>query len=228
MLLLKLKAPFAAFRPLQAGTFRATAPTISPTAAYGLLLNIAAIETRDWSKISKSATPMLKNLPNVEIAIANRIEPETAILFQQLHNVPVGNVKPEQWERTQGCKPNIKPVRREILVDFEAVIAVRCEMDLRSRILAGLEGEYNGDRYGLPFAGDNNFLFDTIEVLPAVDPLPWYSRIADDARPQRGVCRLTTWIDRAQSSQTVVETFAPTSKPTVEPPDGAWTMLPRP
>lgn len=226
MLLLRLKAPFAAFRLLQAGRFRSTAPTMSPTAAYGLLLNLAAIETRDWRKIAKSATPMLKNLPKAEIAIANLVEPETATLLQQLHNVPVGKVPPENWERTKGCKPNIKPVRREVLVDFEAVVAVRCEEELRSRIVAGLNGEFNSDRYGLPFAGDNNFLFDEIEVLSAIEPVAWYSRMADDDLPRPGVCRLTTWIDRDKSHQTKVEPFAPVSDPTVEPPPGAWTSLP--
>ena len=226
MLLLRLKAPFAAFRLLQAGRFRSTTPTISPTAAYGLLLNLAALETRDWSQVSKPATPMLKNLPKVEIAIANWVQPETATLLQQLHNIPVGSIPPEKWERTEGCKPNIKPVQREILVDFEAIIAAHCDNELQLRIIAGLNGEHNSERYGLPFAGDNNFLFDEIEVLSDIKPLYWYSRIADEDLPRPGVCRLTTWIDRDDSSQTKVELFAPISKATVKPPTGAWTSLP--
>jgi CRISPR-associated protein Cas5t len=239
LLFLELKAPFAAFRPLQAGTFRSTMPTIPPTTAYGLLLNLAAIDIRDWSKISKSSTPILKKLPkivqNVEIAIANlgrpTANPEAATLLQQLHNVPVNTSKkqfpPEKWERTKGCKPNIKPIRREILVGFHAVIAVRCSDELRSRIIAGLAGELNQERdYGLPFAGDNNFLFDDIKVASEIKPLYWYTRIEDGELPRIGTCRLTTWIDRNNSANTVVEAFAPVEVAQVEPPDNAWTTLP--
>lgn len=239
MFFLRLKAPFAAFRPLQAGAFRSTMPTIPPTTAYGLLLNLAAIDIRDWKTISKSSTHILKKLPkvaqNVEIAIANLGEPtanpEKATLLQQLHNVPVNTsakqFPPEKWERTKGCKPNIKPIRREMLVSFQAVIAVRCSDELRSLIIAGLQGDLNENRdYGLPFAGDNNFLFDEIEVIPGIKPLHWYTRIEDGELPRLGTCRLTTWIDRSNSANTRVEAFAPIETPQVEPPHNAWTTLP--
>lgn len=239
MLFLRLKAPFAAFRPLQAGTFRSTTPTIPPTTVYGLLLNLAAIDIRDWSTISKSSTHVLKKLPkvaqNVEIAIANLEEPtanpEVATLLQQLHNVPVNTsakqFPPEKWERTKGCKPNIKPIRREMLVGFQAVIAVYCSDELRSLIIAGLEGELNEKRdYGLPFAGDNNFLFDDIQVVPTIEPQYWYTRIEDGELPRLGTCRLTTWIDRSNSANTRVEAFAPITSPQIEPPPNAWTTLP--
>jgi CRISPR-associated protein Cas5t len=214
-------------------------PTIPPTTAYGLLLNLAAIDIRDWSKISKSSTPILRKLPKiaqkVEIAIANLGEPtanpEVSTLLQQLHNVPVNTSKkqfpPEKWERTKGCKPNIKPIRREMLVGFHAVLAVRCSDELRSLVIAGLAGELNENRsYGLPFAGDNNFLFDEIEIIPEVAPLHWYTRIEDGELPRIGTCRLTTWIDRSNSANTKVEAFAPLPIPQSEPPDSAWTILP--
>lgn len=235
MLFLRLKAPFAAFRPLQAGTFRSTTPTIPPTTAYGLLLNLAAIDIRDWKTISKSSTHILKKLPKaaqgVEIAIANlgkpTANPEVATLLQQIHNVPVGEISPEKWERTKGCKPNIKPIRREVLVGFHAVIAVRCSDELKSLVIAGLEGELNESRgYGLPFAGDNNFLFDEIEVASETKPLHWYTRIEDGEDPRVGTCRLTTWIDRSNSANTRVEAFAPLGIPQYDPPSGAWTILP--
>ncbi|MDZ8110713.1 MAG: hypothetical protein RM338_34650 [Nostoc sp. DedQUE12a] len=35
---------------------------------------------------------------------------------------------------------------------------------LINRIQRGLAGEFNGERYGLPFAGDNSFLFNTNSV----------------------------------------------------------------
>ena len=39
MLLLYIKAPFAAFRTFTAGRYRPTAPFLTPSAAYGLVLN---------------------------------------------------------------------------------------------------------------------------------------------------------------------------------------------
>jgi len=235
VLLLRVKAPFAAFRPLQAGTFRSTTATITPTAAYGLLLNLAAIETRDWTKIAKPSTPMQSDLPRVELAIG-RCNPlgsyERATLFQQLHNVPVGKVPPENWERSKGTKPNIKPVRREILLNLDVVLAVRFDRDdpfnLQARILAGLAGELNDQRYGLPFVGDNNFLLDDITELLQPEHVQWYDRVGENDDPRQGTCRLTTWIDRTNSSQTQTEVFAPIIKPLPEPPpDTAWVRLPK-
>jgi CRISPR-associated protein Cas5t len=46
MMRLRVDAPFAAFRPYTAGWFRPTATFLTPSAAYGLLLNIAGIESR--------------------------------------------------------------------------------------------------------------------------------------------------------------------------------------
>ena len=43
---LRVQAPFAAFRWLQAGVHRATSPVIPPSTAWGLLLNLAHVETR--------------------------------------------------------------------------------------------------------------------------------------------------------------------------------------
>ena len=49
MLCLYLQAPFAALRTFTAGSFRPTADFITPSAAYGLLLNVAGIEMREVS-----------------------------------------------------------------------------------------------------------------------------------------------------------------------------------
>ena len=46
MMRLRIRAPFAAFRHFTAGSYRPTAPFITPSAAYGLLLNLAGVETR--------------------------------------------------------------------------------------------------------------------------------------------------------------------------------------
>ncbi|HWN68765.1 MAG TPA: CRISPR-associated protein Cas5, partial [Haliangium sp.] len=55
---LRLRAPFAAYRWLQAGVYRATSPIIPPSAAWGLLLNLAHIETRDLALTARRASPV--------------------------------------------------------------------------------------------------------------------------------------------------------------------------
>ena len=45
MLVLYVEAPFAVFRTFSAGWYRPTATFLSPSAAYGLLLNLAGVET---------------------------------------------------------------------------------------------------------------------------------------------------------------------------------------
>ena len=46
MICLYIQAPFAACRTFTAGWYRPTAGFLTPSAAYGLLLNIAGIESR--------------------------------------------------------------------------------------------------------------------------------------------------------------------------------------
>ena len=43
---LRVRAPFAAFRWMQAGVYRATSPIVPPSAAWGLCLNLAHIDMR--------------------------------------------------------------------------------------------------------------------------------------------------------------------------------------
>lgn len=67
-------------------------------------------------------------------------------------------------------------------------------------------------RYGLPFAGDNNFLFNSIELIDSPPMARWYFPLQQGERsPEHGYCRLTVWIDRADSSNTLVQVFAPSS-----------------
>ena len=43
---LHIRAPFASFPNLRTGTYRDTMPIMPPSAAYGLILNLAGIEMR--------------------------------------------------------------------------------------------------------------------------------------------------------------------------------------
>jgi CRISPR-associated protein Cas5t len=226
---LRLKAPFAAFRPGDLSrvpvAFRPTTPIPSPSAVYGLLLNLAGIEQRE--DIPLRTAPIRQGLPELEIAIGvpNGTRTETAILSQQLHQYLVGNSDKELAKKTHGAKPWIAPARREVLMALDLVVGVRGNEELRDRIIAGLNGDLKEPRYGLPFAGDNNFLFDSIDIEKSDDLVRWYSPLQENARPQRGSCRLAVWIDRADNSQTQTAVFAPGDFMS-NPPESAWVTLP--
>lgn len=234
---LRIQAPFAAFRGFQAGVYRATAPVMPPSAALGLVLNLAGIEMRGG--LDRPTTLIRKDIPCLELAIGvpcrvlptGDVEPETesevCSLYQQLHSYPVGNSGQELKARTHGAKYWIVPVRREFLVGFDVVLGVRAETALLQKIQQGLRGELSLSRYGLPFAGDNNFLFDRIEVLSEPMLARWYVQIQPDGPPMRGSYRLTVGIDRADNSKTTSYLYAPTESATPEPPPNAWTWTPR-
>ena len=223
---LHLQAPFAAFRWMQAGVYRATSPVIPPSAAWGLVLNLAGIETRLWG--GAETTQVRPDAPPLRLAIGRVRAAEVGTLFQQLHGYPVGSSGKELAPKAFGSKYWIAPARREVLVGLDCVVGVQAlEPGLLDLVRRGLAGELTQDRYGLPFAGDNNFLFDRIDVVQTPPPAHWFARLAADDGPAPGSCRLTVGIDRADSSRTTNVLFAPTPVATVEPPESAWTWTPR-
>lgn len=242
---LRIRAPFAAFRGFQAGVYRATAPVMPPSAAFGLVLNLAGIEMRDSQQ--GPTTLIRKDLPCLRLAIGVPAKtlptgtsvPETkseiCTLYQQLHSYPVGkpnkkkkdDIKNILAEKTHGAKYWIAPVRREFLVGLDLVLGVEAEPDLLDRVKKGLQGQLERPRYGLPFAGDNNFLFDRVDVLESPPAVLWYVRMQPDDPPLRGSYRLTVGIDRADNSKTTSHLYAPLEEATNEPPDLAWTWTPK-
>ena len=168
-----------------------------------------------------------EELPKLEIAIASIKPSQTAVLTQQLHSYPVGNSgKKDLAPRTHGAKYWITPARREVLLDLELTVGVKAEGSFCDRLKQGLNGELEWDRYGLSFAGDNNFLFDEIEILENTPMARWYCPLEQNSPPSRGKCRLTTWIDRTDNTKTVTEIFQP-SDFVLQPPDSAWISLPK-
>lgn len=235
---LRIRAPFAAFRGFQAGVYRATAPVMPPSAAFGLVLNLAGIEMRDSQQ--GPTTLIRKDLPCLRLALGipskqlpdGETVPETeskvCSLYQQLHSYPVGNSGKELKQRTHGAKYWIVPVRREFLVNLDIVLGIQTqEVELLERIIQGLRGEFNRFRYGLPFAGDNNFLFDRIDVVDSPPPTLWYVQIQPGGPPLRGSYRLTVGIDRADNSKTTSYLYAPLEEAIIEPPEPAWTWTPK-
>src|SRR5689334_18530340 len=101
MLCLYLQAPFAAFRTFTAGWYRPTATFLTPSAAYGLVLNVAGVETRLRKEEpghggAAPASLTRPGLPRMRLAVgaapADGREPYPLVqtAYQQLHNYPVG------------------------------------------------------------------------------------------------------------------------------------------
>lgn len=226
---LRVRAPFAAYRWMQAGVWRSTSPVMPHSAAWGLVLNLAGIETRgDKSGVT---TLIREDAPKLQIAIGEmdhggvRTQAERASLYQQLHTYPVGNSGAELADRTFGAKYWIVPARREYLVDLDCVVGIQADAAVVNAIEQGIRGAGTSPRYGLPFAGDNNLLIDTIDVLSGPPAAWWYEALSEDSPAAEGSCRLTVSIDRTDSSKTVTRLFAPMG-PLESPPSSAWQWVP--
>lgn len=242
MLWLRVEAPFAVSRTFTAGWYRPTATFLTPSAAYGLVLNLAGIDSRlregeDGHDGKTPATLTAKELPKMDLALGaagvdrdgrpipfDDAFPRVQSVYQQLHNYPVGASGKERAADCKGNKYNITPVRREFLSDLRAVIGVRADADTLDRIRRGLTGEF--PRYGVPFLGDNNFLLDRAELMPQPAACYWFVPVREtDGGPQPRTTRLTVRIDRADLSRTVSNLYAPVGTSCGEPPDAAWTAV---
>jgi len=251
MIQLYLEAPFAACRTFTAGWYRPTATFLTPSAIYGLLLNVAGIESRlreehEDHDDSAAATLTKRGLPFAELAVGvptvelrgkgrfvplNEAElfPRVQTIFQQLHNYKVGKPKADKAkaEACKGNKYNIAPVRREYLADVRAVVVVRSADDFETRICEGLAGQRNSGRYGVPFLGDNSFLPDRLEQISADIPVRWFEKLTakSGAGMRDRTARLTVSINRADLSKTTSGLFAPTESASSTPPENAWVPV---
>lgn len=150
ILVLRLVAPFSAFRTFSAG-YRSVYPTIPHSAARGLVLNLAAIDDDHGS------------IPAMDIAVGLEKAGEVGVVYTQLHR---SNKKNKKFLETRQ-KLEVTPISREVLVGATFLIAVRAEDELIEKVRAGLRGEL--DRFGIPFAGDNQQTYEAIEeVIDAV------------------------------------------------------------
>ncbi|NJK35256.1 MAG: type I-MYXAN CRISPR-associated protein Cas5/Cmx5/DevS [Oscillatoriales cyanobacterium SM2_2_1] len=225
---LRVQAPFAAYRGFQAGVYRTTMPIMPPSAALGLVLNLAGIEMR--TGLEQPTTQIRADIPHLQLAIGavDGSNCEVCTLYQQLHSYPVGNSGKDTLKPlAKGAKFWITPVRREVLVGLDVIIGIQEFENLFDRISQALRGEFNVQRYGLPFAGDNNFLFDRIDIIDSPPLTHWYEKMEIDSAPRNRSQRLTVGIDRLDNSKTTSYLFAPIAEPSIEPPGSAWTWTPK-
>ena len=233
MLTLVIRAPFAACRTFTAGWYRPTAGFLTPSAAYGLALNLAGIESRRDDGLSAMTVTQL-GLPLARVALGADPAfplPTVQTLFQQLHNYPVGASGKARKEETKGNKYNITPVRREFLADLHAVVALDFFEDpgVEDLIRRGLLGDppASGTRYGLPFLGDNAFLIDRIAIADGPVSARWFRLLGPDAAEGAAPnsTRLTIWIDRQDMSRTRSGLFAADEAASATIPASAWSSI---
>jgi len=231
MIRLLIEAPFAACRPMTAGWYRPTAGFLTHSAAYGLILNVAGVESRlgehePGHPGRVPATVTRAGLPAFRLALGlpeGAELPRVGSLFQQLHSYPISkdnaSIKPEH---ALGRKNHIAPVRREVLCDLRVAAVVQADGDFEALVRRGLGGGCNEARYGVPFLGDNNLTLDRIEEVEAA-PARWFA-LADAGRgerPRSGTSRLTAYVDRVATIGTRSALFSPQEGPSIEPPEPA-------
>lgn len=222
MLLLYVEAPFAAFRPMVCNYYRPTAPFMTHSSAYGLVLNIAGIDYR--GDVNELATPVdLAKALSFKLAIGAKFPlPQVQTNLQQSHYYAAATSS-ERQRRYKYNKDSIRPVRWEFLSGLKAVVAIDGNEEVETRVREGLEGKW--ERYGVPFAGDSNFTFN---YLNEVDSLAghWYCKFDGTMKVTAKANYLcsTLWIDRANSENTVSEVFVLQESERV--PDDAWVILP--
>lgn len=199
---LHIRAPFASFPNLRTGTYRDTIPIMPPSAAYGLILNLAGIEMRD--SLRKSITPIRSNLPTIKLAFGRVAgnNSEISVILQNLHTYPVGKASKERKVKAHGNKYWIEPTYREIIVNLDMMLGVQADSELIVRICEELDGKSDRPFYGFPFAGDNNFLFDRIDCLDKPLPTYWFVSSDSNLELEPGAVSLTVEINRQNPSQT--------------------------
>lgn len=222
---LRCTAPFAAYRGFQAGVYRATAPTMPYSAAWGLVLNLASVDVR--GPLADGVTPIRPDAPPMRLALGVVATPSVGTLYQHLHSYPVGSSGKELAARTHGAKHWVAPARREILIGLDVVVGVDSpDPAILAAIRDALRGSVGTARYGLPFAGDNNYLFDRIEEVEVPPAAAWYVPLTPDDPPRKGSCRLTVGINRADPSRTRALLVAPAQHRTTSCPPEAWVWVP--
>jgi CRISPR-associated protein Cas5t len=222
---LHVRAPFATYSTLRAGTYRDTMPIMPPSAAYGLILNLAGIEMR--GNPNQPITPIRADLPPLKLAfgrVAGTFS-EVSVLLQHMHNYPVGSTGKEHKPKTHGSKHGIEPTCRETIVNLDMMLGIIADPVLISRVKQGLTGEDDLPRYGFPFAGDNSYLFDRIDCMDEPLPSHWFVAIDSNLQLETGAVSLTVEIDRLSPSKTKSLLFAATKDSLTSLPDHAWLSM---
>lgn len=263
MIAIRYAAPFGVFRDFSAGYFRSSFRFASYSALYGLVLNVMGIEMR--GPLGADTTEVKDELPRFAIASAvaqgetSRHSfcsstddgpqlPESAVLFQQLHALPVGSTNKHRIPLTKGAKHHISPGRREVLMGIRGLCVVKGGEDFEDRLHQALTDppralEGGQPRYGVPFLGDNSFMLEELEETRLDErPVEWLVENEESVETDTDFFtslfeaqgsealksvpfRLTIWADRQGMLQTRSGFFRCQSGVLSAPPDNAWVEV---
>ena len=190
MLFIYFKAPFGAFKPFQSVEMLATVEFMTYSAAYGFLLGLAGINSRD---------PLVKSAYiNTRIALGTFNLPRKGRVLQQLHK---GKASSEDTERAKGRKPKIDIFWKELLYDvFEGYIGLD-NPELEPLITHGINNPQSINYWGLPFMGDNNFFVEKLDIVQEVKECQWFSLLKSSTSPQnQRLYYLSVWTDYQNST----------------------------
>ncbi len=221
-----VRGPFARFQPYAAGAYRATMKFMPHSAAYGLILHLAGIESR-LERLRFPETQVRPDLPPARIAIgAIGMFPAVQVGCQQMHNYPVGGAGKEHARDCYGQKYNVQFCKREFLTDLRAAIAVDAGQELMERIRQGVLGGpgRSDEERGTIFLGDRDFEASHVAIADEILEAYWYQPMVPEERTgdMRHSTYLTVRIDRADSSKTVSRLFCPVAEPSSRIPAAAW------
>jgi CRISPR-associated protein Cas5t len=221
-----VRGPFARFQPYSAGNYRATMKFMPHSAAYGLILHLAGIESRLDSP-NFSETQIRPDLPPARIAVgAVGRFPTVHVGCQQMHNYPVGPAGKHHAPDCFGQKYNVQFSKREYLTNLSAAIAVDASQDLLERIRRGVLGVSGApeDKRGVIFLGDRDFEASHVSIADEIPTAYWYRPVEPEERigDMRHSTYLTIRVDRADSSKTLSKLFCPVPEPTSRIPAEAW------
>jgi CRISPR-associated protein Cas5t len=221
-----VRGPFARFQVLAAGRYRPTARFLPHSAGYGLVLNLAGIESRRDDR-SFRETQVRQDLPDARIAVgAIGGLPLVQVGVQHLHVYPVGPAGKEHAADCFGAKYSISLAKREFLSNFHAAIAVDATDDLLARVRQGVRDGPSKPGFdpGRIFLGDRDFGASHVGLVQTPPEAFWYRPVGRDERIRDlvGATTLSVRIDRRDSSRTVSRLFVPLAESTVEIPDSAW------
>jgi CRISPR-associated protein Cas5t len=196
MIFLYFRAPFGAFKPFQSVEMLSTAEFITYSAAYGLLLGLAGIDSRN--------PQVKKQYSAARIALGTMCLPRKGRAFQQLHKYK----DKKEIPRAKGRKPFIDTYWREFLYDrLEGYIGLE-HPELESLVRQGIEEPATLNYWGLPFMGDNNYFIERLDIVETPRQCQWFHQFTqgDEVSGER-LFYLSAWTDYQDSTRSKSSLF---------------------
>lgn len=190
--------------------------------------NLPAFElasaTRKTRGIGQSFVPQLGSKRELLTVSPVSVYPKVQSVAQHIQITPKGSLTADERAKAKGRKVRTETVRREFLSGIRGVCYLRGDEDIESRVVSALKAPTEGDRYGVPFLGDNNFFLEELELVPQrEEAVQWLVDAGDGENIERPI-RLTNWVDR-MSEETRYGRFVTLPGSILEPPPGAWVKV---